>query len=503
MRYSSRALALIIFLVPFIAKAQGVDDALLYSQTLYEGTGRSIAMGNAVGAMGGDFTSACINPAGLGLYRSSELSLTSGLQHTFITSSYYGTQQHDGRMRLSIPNFDYVVSMECSNYKPLRFLQMGIGLTRTNDFSYRSDAQGLNPYSSMIDDYLQCTEGLPELFNLSQDPGNLLSNAYPYDLYPAWQTYLIDRFQDSLGAYFSSPIPQGNVNQRDQIVSRGRSEEWTFAASANIKEKLFVGASLGLSHIKRISKRTYRETPGDPLDPDNTFTQWEHQEELGDTAWGLNLKCGVISYPTRWLRVGVAWHSRNLFSIGETWATETSSQLIENHQEVSYKSYSPYLYHSYDFFSPHTFIGSLAFLFGRRGMITTDVEYMDYSTSKLYSSSFSFSDANASIKDILGPTLNFRVGTEWCIYRLFLRGGAAYYGSPYGFGENYGSVKKASLGLGYVTENDVYWDFAYELTESTTGYAPYTYYVDGANAVADVVQHKFRNKFLITFRMKM
>ena len=60
-------------------QAQNVDDALLFSQTYYEGTGRSMAMGNATGAMGGDVTAMCINPAGLGLYRSQELTFSTGL----------------------------------------------------------------------------------------------------------------------------------------------------------------------------------------------------------------------------------------------------------------------------------------------------------------------------------------------------------------------------------------------------------------------------------------
>ena len=59
------------------------------------------------------------------------------------------------------------------------------------------------------------------------------------------------------------------------------------------------------------------------------------------------------------------------------------------------------------------------------------------------------------------------------------------------------------MGIGYATVEDVYWDFAYELTESTTGYTPYQYYVDGQHAVNDIVQHRWRNKFVVTLKMKM
>ena len=79
----------------------------------------------------------------------------------------------------------------------------------------------------------------------------------------------------------------------------------------------------------------------------------------------------------------------------------------------------------------------------------------------------------------------------------------AYYGSPYGFGQRYGSLKKLALGIGYATTEDTSWDFAYELTGSTTAYTPYQYYVEGENVVSDIVQRHWRSKFLITLKVKM
>ena len=52
--------------------AQGPDDACRFSQTYYQGTAKTLGMGNALGAVGGDMTAVSINPAGLGIYRSNE-----------------------------------------------------------------------------------------------------------------------------------------------------------------------------------------------------------------------------------------------------------------------------------------------------------------------------------------------------------------------------------------------------------------------------------------------
>ena len=58
------------------ALAQDYNDVMRYSQTQYSGSARSVSMGSAFGALGGDFISASINPAGLGIFRSNEISFT-------------------------------------------------------------------------------------------------------------------------------------------------------------------------------------------------------------------------------------------------------------------------------------------------------------------------------------------------------------------------------------------------------------------------------------------
>ena len=497
MRTTKTLLLLTLSLIALGLCAQGVDDAILNSQVQYEGTARSMAMGNATGALGGDFTAVCINPAGLGLYRSQEFTFSLAPQYHFCLTDYYGTSQYTQKLRTTVPNMGLVISGEVSNYKPLRYLQFGVGLTRTNEFTYRQKTKGLNPNSSMVDSYLQTINDIDVLFKPYINPSYYLDDNYPYDLSPAWETCLIDRYTDSLGnLYFDSPVPPGNVWQTDAITSKGRSEEWTLAASANYYDKLFIGGSLGLTHIKRISTRKYEETPADP---NSNFFDWKHQEELGDTSWGVNAKMGVIYYPAPWLRVGAAWHTRTAFLFGEVWSTYTETTLKDSVGQREYRRYvSPTLYQTYEFRTPHTFIGSVAIILGQRGMVTADVEYMDYGTAK-----FNFDGVNDDIRAILQPTCNFRFGTEWRIRQYFVRGGASYYGSPYGMGEAYGSVKKLGLGIGYATSPETSWDFAYELTHSITGYTPYQYYVDGQNIVSDAVRSQWRNKFVITMKVKL
>ena len=477
--------------------AQGVDDALLNSQTYYEGTARSMAMGNAIGAVGGDLTAVCINPAGLGLYRTQEFTFSLGPQYQFCVSNYYDNSDYAQRLRTTIPNVGMVLTGEISNYKPLRFFQLSVGMTRTNDFNYQREITGLNPSSSMVDSYIQTVNGIDEVFLSYINPGNYLKDNNPYDLSLAWETGLIDRFTDSLGnMFFDSPVPPGNVWQNDCIKSKGRSEEWTIAAAANYYDKLFIGASIGLSHIKHIHNRSYQETPNDE---NSNFISWELKEELCDTAWGANGKIGVIYYPAQWIRIGAAFHTRTIYSFGEIWDTEIQTTLKNEHGQQEYhRNLSPILYQNYTFKSPCSFVGSMALFIGKQGLVSADVEYKDYGTGK-----FDFDGVNDDIREVLKPSCNLRFGMEWRFLQYFIRCGTSYYGSPYGFGEKYGSVKKLGLGIGYAVNEVTSWDFAYELSHSTTGYTPYQYYIDGVNNVNDAVCSQWRNKFVVTLKMKI
>lgn len=498
MKHLSHLLIFALLLCTAALQAQGIDDAILYSQTRYEGTARSMAMGGATGAMGGDVTAVCINPAALGLYRKTELTFTTGFQHSLACSSYYGTDNNDYRLRLSIPNIGFVMYGEGSNYKPLRAIMASVSLTRTNDLSYKSDVLGLNPNSSRVDAFLQAIDGIDALFSNGVDPGDYLKENYPYDLSPAWETYLIDRYVNGDGNYYyDSPVPQGNVWQDDVVSARGRSEELTFAVAGNFYDKLFVGASLGLPHLKRVVRHEYKETPFN-LDSAN-FVSWNYKEDLSDTAWGVNFKAGVIYYPASWIRFGASWHSRSLYVFGEEWSTSISTTLYDGQGQPTYrKNLSPTLYQDYEFRTPHTFTGSVAFLFDDRGMVTADVDYLDYGTCR-----FNFTGVNDDLRETLKPTLNIRLGTEWRVQQFFVRGGLAYYGSYYGFGERFGSMKKLGLGFGYAISSETSWDFAYELAETTVGYTPYRYYVDGENIVETAVQRHWRNKLVVTLKVKL
>ncbi len=96
--------------------AQGEYDAMKYSQLELNGSARFVGMGGAFGALGGEMSAISVNPAGLAVYRSSELAFTPAMYATTPSSRFNGTPG-DGDMKVNakINRFGYVGSFRINN----------------------------------------------------------------------------------------------------------------------------------------------------------------------------------------------------------------------------------------------------------------------------------------------------------------------------------------------------------------------------------------------------
>ena len=225
------------------------------------------------------------------------------------------------------------------------------------------------------------------------------------------------------------------------------------------------------------------------------FNQWSFKEDLRSNAWGGNLKVGFLYHANPWLRIGAAFHSPSIYNFEESWQTETESQI----SWVTRKYISPNANYEYTFFSPLKWVGSLAFVIAQRGLISFDAEYTNFGAARFRASDYDYDAVNESIKSTFGRTLNFRIGSEWLLGTSYLRLGAGYYGSPFGFGENNGSVKKASLGFGLPVSEATTYDFAYELSYGTSNIYLYD---AGELGIESILQSQFRNNLAVTLKVR-
>ena len=77
-------------LTALLSYAQNEVDAFDYTSLDYGGTARFIGMGSSMGALGGDLSVLSTNPAGLGLYRTGEITLSPTFASTRSSSLYMG-----------------------------------------------------------------------------------------------------------------------------------------------------------------------------------------------------------------------------------------------------------------------------------------------------------------------------------------------------------------------------------------------------------------------------
>ena len=83
------------------ACSQSQLDAFKYSQTELNGTARYLGMGGAFGALGGDISAMNTNPAGLAIYKSSEVVTTLSLSSASAKTAWFegGQQPYEGEFR--------------------------------------------------------------------------------------------------------------------------------------------------------------------------------------------------------------------------------------------------------------------------------------------------------------------------------------------------------------------------------------------------------------------
>jgi len=142
-----------LFFSVSILQAQDEFDALRYSQVGIGGTARTWGLGGAAGSMGGDFSSLSVNPAGIGIYRSSEMMMTPDLLISKNANTYLGNEEFDHSSKFNFTNFGLVFCNTGNGRYRLRkgwkSVGIGLGMNRLASFKNESYYAGLNTKNSL------------------------------------------------------------------------------------------------------------------------------------------------------------------------------------------------------------------------------------------------------------------------------------------------------------------------------------------------------------------
>ena len=434
--------------------AQNEVDILRYSQYQVGGTARSIGYGGAVGSLGADFSSLTVNPAGIGLYRKSEMSISPTIYFSNVNATM-GDHSADGfKDNFNLNQYGAVFVTNTGSKKGWKAFQFGIGVNRSNNFNHTTNINNENSKNSLMTDYIKQANG--------NHPEDL--DRFSTDL--AWYNWLIDTIPGGNNTY-TSVIENGGVQQELKKRNWGSVNEMTLNFGGSYNDIVYIGGAIGFPFVRYYEESQYTEF--DAADTIANFKSYIRDQYIETHGNGVNLKIGLIIRPTGFLRFGVAFTSPTWYSMNDTWNTTITRQ-FENGTED--KKSSPHGEYNYDLTTPMKLNASATFTIARFLMISGDVDYINYTSGRLSARDYAFFEENAAARDLFQPTLNLRAGAEIRLRPLSFRMGLQRYGNAYKDDLNSTVKYVASAGIGYRTR-DFFVDMAYSYAINKSDYYMY------------------------------
>ncbi len=416
-----------------IQAQQFSDFARIFSQSDVHGTARIQGVGGAQTALGGDLSSISGNPAGLGFYTKSEVSVSPGIVFTDNNSSYLGTTTNDFKNQFNFANGGVVInkSLGAETASGFKGGSFGISVTRMNNFQNQLNYQGSNTLEDFID--FAVDEANAQGTNAYDDPDLL-----PELSFLAFQTTLIDRFFEvnapgdttfffdrniydildpDIVAFPSTEFPTA---QREFINTKGAQYQTTIAYGGNFSDKFYLGASVGITSLRFEQDRIFTEEPSE-----SDLTRLSLVDNRLLTGTGINGTIGFIYRPINTFTMGVSYTTPTFYEL-EDESVITLNADFDNASLDEQVVFVPLLF---NLRTPGKLSGGVAVFLEKYGFITADVEWVDYGSGKFSSNEFSFADANSEI-NAFESTLNFKVGAEFRYNIARFRAGYAHQGDP-------------------------------------------------------------------------
>lgn len=483
-------LAVSLCFATLLSHAQNEVDAFDFTGLEYGGTARFIAMGSSMGALGGDLSVLSTNPAGLGLFRKGEFTLSPTFVASNSSSLYRGERNDEDDLDFTINNIGYAQVYK-NETGPWKMVQFAVTLNRLKDFHTDYRIEGTQAENSLLD--FVTSEATSN--NLLPDD---LESSQPFLTYPAYQTFLINPYSINGNTVYFDTLPDGiDLIQSADIQNRGRISETSIAGAGNYEDKLYVGASLGFVRIIKEEQLSYRETVVDTSQATLEYYQFDQNLEVSGN--GFNFRIGAILRATDALRIGGSYTTPTWYAMSNEWTTNVASKFKDG---SGYSTGSPVLgLNEYDLRTPSRLLGSLGLVIGKQGMFNIEYEYLDFGKAKFSAgdlNQINFAPANNEIRRQYTNVGNVRVGGEYRYNAFSLRGGGGYYPSPYNSGLTESDAEKMiySGGLGYQKDR-IKIDLGYRKISYSSDY-----YIYNPSETQAALINQDSEQFVLTFGLR-
>ena len=407
--------------------AQGNEiDAYTLSTTELNGTARSMAMAGAFGALGGDISVLSGNPAGLGIFRSSEISGTLDFSGVSTSTNWTGIKTDMNKSGFTANNFAFTIYFPTST-EGVRSWNFGFSYNRLKNFkrSYKMISNGQD--YSMADFVAWRASNAFGYGNGIRESELELNGGYdPYEnrnLSGHWlpilgyESFMFDNYVGRDGEYQSSFgwdtdgtwIIDSPYKNTMMVNESGYMDEYNIGMGFNISNFMYLGASVSVTDIDYRYSSFYEDFfTFDSRKDDNLYL--ENRLNTKGTAVSANI--GVITN-LQMLRLGVAYHSPRWYSMTDYYGAWAGTE-INGYDDPLMENNTPEdSYSEYRFRTPDKWIFSGAVILGQSALISADYELMNYNTMLFADKNGTAeSETNDFIKDDYTWMHTLKLGTE-------------------------------------------------------------------------------------------
>ena len=447
--------------------AQIPEDAIRYSWYPQNGTARTLAIGGAIGSLGGDISSNFINPAGIGFYKTNEAIISGGYVFKKVNTTYRGTVLNEKSNQFNLAPAGLVIAVP-NKFEDKKTNAFSFAVTQTANFNNITHFKGLNNYSSFSEQFAE------EFSRLNTSIDNVLNtnSISPFTTAPALYTYLIDTVRNGNSVIVKAApeyiLEAGQALQQEMIkTTKGGLFELGFTYAGNDGKKLLWGISAGIPIVNFESNTIFKENDTSS-NSNNHFKSFSFTDNFTTKGAGLNAKLGLIYRPKEYIRLGLAVHTPTYMSL-----TDSRQSSLQTELENPTKTFNA----SSDLFtagkrgvakyiqsSPLRIIASGSYVFRevedvakQRGFISADIEYVNHKGSRFNSDAQQptvdqqayYKSLSNVVKDIYKGNINVKLGGEIKFNTIMGRLGFGYYGNPYKDAPTKANKMTMSGGLGY------------------------------------------------------
>jgi len=431
--------------------AQGAIDLFTLSDSQLRGTSRYMSMAGAFGALGGDISTLTQNPAGIGVYRSSDITATLDIDPQRTTLMNTGSQAYTNKQtRFSCNNFGYVGAINLNN-SVMPFFQWGVSYNRLNSYDryYRGYFPTINTSWSNYVAYNSQGYAENELFgDENYDP--FFDSSVDWLSALAYNTYLVNPNphamadgQDYVGLFQSVSSGDAEV----EVLERGYIDEYSVNFGGNFSDMIYWGIGFGIRDLSYTRTANYNEQISNALVPsrdddsvlDTGAAEWSIDTYQRVSGTGFNMKLGLIFKPVNEFRLGFAVHTPTWYNLNFEQSADITYGLgmIEDDGFYTYDNYpgaddNPYAstgdgYWSRSMKTPWRLMASAAGVVGGRFILSADYVYEAYPSMATSGDDPQREDIIGDVKQYYQGSNELRLGAEMRITpRFSVRAGYGY-----------------------------------------------------------------------------